>query len=63
MASSEVSVDVRRLFAESAAMKVTLKVKGARRLRFRIRCAIPLLRLAAAVAGMGIEVDLTSGQK
>lgn len=54
-----VTVDVGR-FAERMVMRV--RVKGARLFAFRIRCAIPLIRLAAAVAGMGIEIDVESGQ-
>jgi hypothetical protein len=49
---------MRRLMAEHLTMSVQVRVRGLWLARVRLRCAIPLVWLAAKVAGTGFTVDV-----
>ncbi len=52
---NEIDVPIGRLMAEQVTLNV--RIKGVSMAKFRIRLAVPLLKLAAKVAGVGISVE------
>lgn len=56
MANLTARVNARRLLAQHVTLHVS--VTGMRLVKWRLRCAVPLLRLAAWIAGVGINLDL-----
>ena len=50
------NVDAGKLIREN--LTVTVHARGAGWQLFRMRCAIPFLRLASLIAGTGLEIDL-----
>jgi hypothetical protein len=55
MASTHVTYSARRLLSEHVVLHV--HVRGLRLARLRLRCAMPLIWLAAKIAGTGFEVN------